>query len=489
MRRGTRLAVLLCGAALSLGHASMAASATSPATPTQSIASLPDMILATPHRFERVAFDLRVPWELAFLPDGTLIFTERDGHVRLLGQDAEPALRTAVALGNKMGMLGLALDPAFASNHFVYVAYDHVAGDNESNEGERHFQLRVARYRLDGHRLVEPRVLVDGIPAATNHTGCRLVFGPDGKLYITTGDADEPAKAQQLDQLNGKILRIASDGSIPADNPFVHTPGARPEIWSYGHRNPQGLAFDTRTGTLFESEHGPNGGDEINIVEKGANYGWPVIDHAATHDGMRSPIFEFSPSIAPGKVVLYQGNAFPELKGRVIVALLRGEGLLVLDRNGTHLSNPRRLFFHGFGRIRAVTESPEGYLYFSTSQYDPSEGQPRKDDDLIVRVVPAGAAQGYPAIEPRHVDAVESPVSPTQRAIAQHCAACHGPDLRGGSAPNLVERKFQVVTDTASMKALMVNGLQDRGMPPNPTITPNQQSLIATYVDEARAKH
>lgn len=445
---------------------------------------LPDMQLQAPHRFERVAFDLRVPWELAFLPDGTLIFTERDGHVRLLGpgREAMYALRNAVALGNKMGMLGLAIDPEFKANHFVYVAYDHVAGDSESNEGERHFQLRVVRYLLDGGDLVKPTILIDGIPAATNHTGCRLAFGPDGKLYVTTGDADEPPRSQQLDQLNGKILRLNRDGTIPADNPFVHTPNARGEIWSFGHRNPQGLAFDVHSGTLFESEHGPNGGDEINIIQRGADYGWPVIDHAVAQAGMQSPVLEFTPSIAPGKAILYQGHAFPELRGKLIVALLRGEGLLVLDRIGDRLSNPRRLFFRGFGRIRAVTESPEGYLYFSTSQYDPAEGQPRRDDDLIVRVVPSGAPNAYPALEPRQ--AATNPVAetPTQQAIAAHCAACHGANLHGGSAPDLVMRKFQYVTDAASLKALMVNGMRDRGMPANPRLSPEDQDRIATYL-------
>lgn len=490
MRSVIAMAIMMGCAAALVQIPAQAGAAAETAGFAQSVASLPDMQLTTPYRFERVAFDLRVPWELAFLPDGTLIFTERDGHVRLLGpgHDATPALRTAVALGNKMGMLGLALDPDFSTHHFVYVAYDHVAGDNESNEGERHFQLRVARYVLDGNALVQPKTLIDGIPAATNHTGCRLVFGPDGKLYITTGDADEPAKSQQLSELNGKILRLERDGSIPADNPFVHTPGARPEIWSFGHRNPQGLAFDPRSGTLFESEHGPNGGDEINIIERGANYGWPVIDHAATKQGMRSPLLEFSPSIAPGKAIIYQGKAFPELRGKLIVALLRGEGLLVLDRTGDRLSNPRRLFFRHFGRIRAVTESPEGYLYLSTSQYDPSEGQPRQDDDLVVRLVPSATPPLYPTILPRRVAAAPAALTPTQQAIVAHCAACHGPELRGGSAPNLVERTYQHVTDSASLKALMVRGLPDRGMPANPTITPEEQALIATYLDGERAK-
>jgi glucose/arabinose dehydrogenase len=225
---------------------------------TKSITNIPDGVVRTPYRIEQIATDLRVPWELAFLPDGRILFTEREGRVRVIQRGRllrDPALSIDVAHGNKMGMLGIAQDPAFRQNHFIYVAYDYEVEASPGDEAPS-FRLRVARYRLQGNNLVEPRTLIEDVPAATNHTGSRLVFGPhDGKLYVSAGDADRPLNAQRLDRLNGKIIRLNPDGSIPPDNPFIGTLGARAEIWSYGHRNPQGLVFEPQTGRMLDTEH------------------------------------------------------------------------------------------------------------------------------------------------------------------------------------------------------------------------------------------
>ena len=205
-----------------------------------------DGALTTPYRLETVAENLRVPWSLAFLPDGRMVFTERPGRVRFIDKEgtlvAAPALAIDVALGNKMGMLGIVADPHFADNHFLYLAYDYRLEPFDPTRPQ--YRLRVVRYREKDNTLVDARTLIEDVPAWTNHTGCRLRFGPhDGKLYVTTGDANDPPMAQRLDRLNGKILRLNPDGSVPDDNPFVHQEGARPEVWSYGHRNPQGFDF------------------------------------------------------------------------------------------------------------------------------------------------------------------------------------------------------------------------------------------------------
>ena len=249
--------------------------------------------LTTPYRVEIVASRLQAPWSVVFAPDGRIFFSERPGWVRVIENskvlDRPALLLTDMAASVKMGALGLALDPGFGTNHFLYLAYNY-------DSGKEAYRMRVVRYREKQNRLIEPKMLIEDIPAYRNHTGGRLRFGPDGCLYITTGDANDPPLAQRLDSLSGKILRIKSDGAIPADNPFVNRTNANGAIWSYGHRNPQGLAFQTGTGALFAPEHGPDHGDEINLVRKGQNHGWPQVHHRQSREGMRSPAMEFTPS-------------------------------------------------------------------------------------------------------------------------------------------------------------------------------------------------
>jgi glucose/arabinose dehydrogenase len=260
--------------------------------------------------------------------------------------------------------------------------------------GENQF-VRVVRYRESPNGFVDRKVIIEGIPAAQYHAGCRLRFGPDGKLYVTTGDATRRDLAQQLSSLAGKILRLNDDGTVPTDNPFVNRSDARPEIWSYGHRNPQGIDFQTGSNLMFETEHGPSGfdgpggGDEVNIVEKGKNYGWPTIHHTQTQAGMESPLLEYTPACAPGSGMFYRGSVFPDFKGNFFFGCLGGTRMIRVVVDGRRVVRQENLFSGTYGRIRDIAEGPDGYLYFTTSNKD-GRGDPASDDDRILRIVPAG---------------------------------------------------------------------------------------------------
>jgi glucose/arabinose dehydrogenase len=332
---------------------------------------------------------LQVPWSIVFAPDGRMIFTERPGRVRVVEngrlRDAPLATIDDVRAASESGLMSLALHPDFATNHLLYLAYAYGGGDGQ--------RVRVARYRETGSALVDRKVLIENIPAAQYHAGCRLRFGPDGKLYITTGDATERSLAQRLDSLAGKTLRLNDDGSVPTDNPFVGQQGARPEIWTYGHRNAQGLDWQPGTNLQFQTEHGPSGfdgpggGDEINIVERGKNYGWPIIHHRESRSGMESPLLEYTPAVAPASGMFYRGSAFPQFRGNFFVGCLRGETIIRVVLDGRRVVSQERLLEKKFGRIRDMAEGPDGAIYFSTSNKD-GRGSPADNDDRILRLVP-----------------------------------------------------------------------------------------------------
>jgi glucose/arabinose dehydrogenase len=344
---------------------------------------------AVKFRVETVVSGLQVPWEIVFTPDGRMLFTERPGRLRVFENGKlrpEPlAALTDVEARSESGLMGLCLHPKFSENHLLYLAYAYDAGGGTA--------VRVVRYRETGTALTDRLLIIEGIPAAQFHAGTRLKFGPDGKLYITTGDGGQRDLAQHLDSLAGKTLRLNDDGSVPTDNPFVSQQGARPEIWTYGHRNSQGLDWQPGSNLLFQTEHGPSGfdgpggGDEVNIVERAKNYGWPTIHHTATKEGLESPLLEYTPAVAPSGATFYRGEAFPQFKGNFFFACLRGEAIIRVVLDGRKVVSQERLLENKYGRIRDVVEGPDGSIYFATSNKD-GRGSPTADDDRIIRLVP-----------------------------------------------------------------------------------------------------
>lgn len=347
-------------------------------------------------RVETIAENLEIVWSIVFAPGGRAFFAERPGRVRVIENGklrAAPFFTVPdVSLSDEGGLMGMTLHPNFAENHFVYLAYVYRdAADNQN--------VRVARYRETGETLFEPKTIIEAIPASKYHAGTRLKFGADGKLYITTGDATKQKRAQDLTSINGKTLRLNDDGGIPNDNPFVGRKDARAEIWSYGHRNAQGMDFQPETGLMFQTEHGPSlidgvslfkrsGGDEVNIVERGKNYGWDKISHRMTREGMETPIIEFSPAVAPASGMFYRGNLFPEFKNNFFFGALKGEMIVRIVMDGRRVVSRDNLFKEQYGRIREIAEAPDGSIWFATSNRD-GRGDPNEKDDRILRIVPA----------------------------------------------------------------------------------------------------
>ena len=342
-------------------------------------------------KLTEVASGLQNPWSLAFLPDGRMLVTERPGRLRIVGRDGSVSAPIdgvpEVHARGQGGLLDVALSPNFADDKLIVFSYaEPTAG------GAR---TAVARARLDaeGLRLEEVRRIFaqNEDPSGNHHWGSRLVFARDGTLFITLGDRfHSRERAQALDSHLGKVVRIAIDGSVPADNPLIGRSDARPEIWSWGHRNVQGAALHPQTGELWTHEHGPQGGDEINRTRAGLNYGWPEVTYGREYvtgrkigagearEGVEPPVLQFTPSIAPSGMAFYTGDVFPQWKGNLFVGALKFQLVARVVLEGDRVVHEERLFAELGRRIRDVRQGPDGHLWL----VDETEGR-------ILRLDPA----------------------------------------------------------------------------------------------------
>ncbi len=317
---------------------------------------------------EVVAQNLDIPWELTFLPDGSRLVTERPGTLKRLGKDGFAIPVSGTLHIGEGGLLGMVLHPDFSSNNWLYLYFTTRRGGATRNV--------VERYKLSGDELSEQTVIVDNIPAGSNHDGGRVAFGPDGFLYVTTGDSGNGNLAQDTNSLAGKILRVRDDGSIPEDNPFGSP------VYSYGHRNAQGLDWDDN-GQLWATEHGRSGilsgYDELNLIKRGANYGWPVIQGGESREGMETPVINSGPTTtwAPSGAAYFDGSIFfAGLRGRTLYEYKIAEEELTEHLDGQ------------YGRLRQVVVGPDKIFYVLTSNTD-GRGRPGEGDDKIIRFSPA----------------------------------------------------------------------------------------------------
>jgi glucose/arabinose dehydrogenase len=369
-------------------------------------------------RMEIVGRNLETPWGLAFLPDGRLLITERPGRLRILerGVLLPDAVKGLPKVWEKQdgGLLDVEVHPDYARNGWIYLAYsetlpgyvappppppptDPTAPSPAARPADPPSMTVVVRGKINkANEWVDQQVLFrapDAIYNTSNaHYGLRFIFDKENHLFFSLGDKQRVMDAQDLSKPTGKIHRVNDDGSVPKDNPFVNRPGALPTIWSYGHRNPQGLAWDPVTGKLWESEHGPNGGDEINVIEPGKNYGWGVITMGIepgmtkrAEPGMEQPIVYYTPTIAPTGMTFYTGDKYPGWKNSLFVSALAGQQLRRLETSGDKVVHQEAVF-REFGRVRDVAIGPEGYLYLLLQM--PGQMLSQSTSGMLARLVP-----------------------------------------------------------------------------------------------------
>jgi glucose/arabinose dehydrogenase len=351
------------------------------------------------YRFESIAEGLDVPWSFVFLPDGRILVTEREGRLRVI--ENEELLPDSIAgvpdvvPHDEGGLMALALDPNYTENGWIYFSFSD-PGEEPALKSPT-AMTKVMRARLQENRLVDHETIFS-IPREQYQKGfvgygCRLLFIGE-HLYFTVGDRWVPADAQDLTKPNGKVHRIFPDGKIPSDNPFANQAGAFGSIWSFGHRNPQGLAVDPRNGAIWATEHGPRGGDELNLIRRGANYGWPLVTFGMNYDGtpistrteqagLESPVINWTPSIAASPLLVYTGDKFPHWKNNLFLGSLGQQKFIRYEINERNEIVQEEELFKGLGRVRDIKTGPDGHLYLSLELV----GTPGR----IVRLVPAPA--------------------------------------------------------------------------------------------------
>ncbi len=347
------------------------------------LAALPAMAQvhrAADHNFRVVELvrGLEQPWGMAFLPDGRMLVTEKAGRLRIVKDgrlDPQPVTGLPeVAVYGQGGLMDVALHPRFKENGFVYLSYAARGADGVGTE--------VARGRLGDHRLEEVQVIFRQSPKGSTgrHFGSRLVFDRQGFLYVTLGDRGEMERAQLPGDHAGSVIRLHDDGRVPQDNPFVGKAGWKPEKYTLGNRNQQGAALHPQTGVLWTHEHGPQGGDEVNVIRAGVNYGWPVITYGVQYiigtqigegtakPGMEQPVWKWVPSIAPSGMAFYSGDKFPKWRGDLFVGALKAQLLVRLQLDGEKVVREERLLEGALGRIRDVRSGPDGFIYLLTDE-------------------------------------------------------------------------------------------------------------------------
>jgi aldose sugar dehydrogenase len=322
---------------------------------------------------------LQNPWSIAWLPDGRMLVTERPGRLRIVSADFKLDPRPVeglpkIVVGGQGGLFEVAIHPNYKENRWIYISY---SGPGEGGHG-----TELLRAKLDGHRLVDTQVLFRLQPktGTGHHFGGRIVFDGKGHVFLTLGDRGDQDRAQRLDDHAGSVIRLNEDGSVPKDNPFINRSDARPELFTKGNRNIQGAVLHPRTGELWIHEHGPQGGDEINIIRAGRNYGWPVITYGANYltgtkigegtrkQGMEQPLHYWTPSIAPSGMAFYEADKFPNWRGNLLVGALRDEVLVRIELEGERVVKEERMMSGMVGRIRDVRVGQGGYVYLLTDE-------------------------------------------------------------------------------------------------------------------------
>lgn len=464
-----------------------------------------------------VADSLDVPWEITWGPDGWIWFTEQKGRVYRLnpetGEKQELLTITDLIYQKSRGLSGMILHPDFEANPYVYLIYQYYPKDSVTSS-------KVVRYRFEAGTLKNPFILLENIPGATYHNGARLMITPDLKLLVTTGDAGNVNNSQNTNNLSGKILRINLDGSIPADNPFPDNP-----VWSWGHRNAQGLVW-ADNGKIYSSEHGADNDDELNPIYKGRNYGWPdVMGYCdlpsektyCADSNIVEPLIAWSPTIAPSGLTYYHHSAIPEWDNSLILGSLKDQTLRVLQLNeaGDEIISEKELFRNRFGRIRDVCVSPDGAVYLSTSNLDwhPKhfsnvyENLPLDAGDQIIRLTKAGEDQlAWLKTLPEQEKSIlqdtllaavsEELETPGATIYNQYCSGCHQLDGQGiaGLYPPLAQSEW-VLEDKERLLDVLLNGLYgpikvrgksyDHQMPPYRFLSDQQLADVLTYIRQS----
>ena len=340
---------------------------------------------STGYVVETVVQGLRVPWDLAFAQDGRMFVTERPGRIRVVEDGDlldEPFAELDVWAQSEAGLMGIALDPSFTENGHLYVCYTYI----DELRGPTN---RVARLTDSGGTGTGHTVVFDGIPGARNHNGCRIRFGPDDKLYVTMGDAQNADAAQDPSSPSGKILRLNADGSVPDDNPIPGNP-----MYTLGHRNPQGIDWHPETGEAFITEHGPSDNDEINLLVAGGNYGWPEVRGKSDNPDYEDPLTIYTPTLALAGAAFYTGGPLPlHWTNSFFFTTLKEQHIRRLtfaaDLDGAWtVIGEEKILENQIGRLRAIVQGPDGYLYITTSNRD-GRGSPARFDDRILRIIPA----------------------------------------------------------------------------------------------------